>query len=65
MGSSLRFEEEPLVIMKNTDVENIMWFISAAQTMHAQNDKLEMKVAELAKVQAKTVYQTAPSVSYK
>jgi hypothetical protein len=50
MGSSLRFEEEPLVIMKNTDVENIMWFISAAQTMHAQNDKLEMKVAELAKV---------------
>ena len=32
---------EPLVIMKNSDVENYMWYVSAAETMKAHNFKLE------------------------
>ena len=66
---SLSFQSElgtePLVIMKNSDVENYMWFVSAASTMKAQNLKLEQQAAEMAKVAAKTVHQPAPSVSYK
>ena len=51
---------EPLTIMTNSDVENLMWFVSATQTMHAQNLKLEQQAAQVAKVQAKTAYQAAP-----
>jgi len=32
---------EPLTIMRSSEVDNIMWFISAAETMKSQNFKLE------------------------
>ena len=50
MGSSLRFEDEPIIIMRSSNVENIMSYVGASQTKHAQNLKLELKAAEMARV---------------